>query len=866
PENDGDPIDDAINNPNDEDDHDIHIIGIYDLALRKTVDNKGPYALGETAVFRVKVYNQGNVPVQNVVINDYIRSGFSFNASANPGWAMVTAPTSSAAGLLNYNISSVILPGDSTIVALNLIVALDENPSVEDWWNYAEVRSAQDLSGLPLTDDADSTPNSNSEYENDVLPDSEWDDEINGNGPSANEDEDDHDPESIIVVGGLGDTVWKDLDGDGIQDTGEPGVSGVTAYLSDCEGNVLQTTVTNSNGFYFFYNLVPGYYRVRFDISNLAPGCAFTFQNQGTNDTLDSDVDLTGLGPCVFVSGGVFDSTYDAGLLMLSAIGNFVWHDLNGDGLQSSGEPGIPGVQVKLYKGDGSFVGTTTTDQNGFYLFDFLYPGDYYLEFVEPNDFDRTFTNVGSNDAIDSDVEGTNGIGTTRTTTLSAGERDLTWDAGYYKCIPIGDLVWYDINKNDIWDSNENGINGLIVNLWRNHNGSWIIWETTLTGQKPGTPSDDGYWKFCAPPGQYYVEVIMPPLGLVRTRPNIGDNEEIDSDITNANGPTTTSSFTVVSGQMKCDLGAGFYPQATAGSIVWIDANNNGAREEEEERVEGVKVEAVQVNTGEIVRTAYTDTDGVYMIDGLEKQDYFIRFAPPIGYGLTTPRASLEDIDSDVDGSNGPNTTRTISMQPAQEYKFIDMGLVFGVLPLSWLDVSISKVDQGHNLVWRTTNEVNVSHFEVERMLPKGIGFEKIGSNVPSKGVGASVQSYNLVDSDLEVTGRYIYRVKQVDNDGRFTYSKLVSIEHKGEERVSLYPNPAITHTNIEVLVSEDSEVKIELYDATSKLVQVIEKAHIQNSGLSNYKLDLTNILNGTYNVKVIIDGRVIQKKLIVLE
>ncbi|HMU05921.1 MAG TPA: SdrD B-like domain-containing protein, partial [Saprospiraceae bacterium] len=376
---------------------------------------------------------------------------------------------------------SVLLPGDSIILPLLLEIALDENPAVKDWWNYAEIRSSQDTLGNNRNDDADSQGNTNSPRENEVEPDGPWDNVINGNGPNFNQDEDDHDPEKVIVVGGLGDTVWKDLDGDGIQDAGEPGVAGVIATLTDCMGNVLQTDTTDATGFYFFNNLIPGNYQVQFDIRNLPVGCAFTFQNQGIDDELDSDVDITGLGPCTNITGGEFDSTYDAGLLILAAIGDFVWHDLNGDGLQSVGEPGIPGVQVNLYKGDGSFVGTTFTNVNGRYLFDFLYPGDYYLEFIDPAGYDKTFANTGNNDANDSDNDGSNGPGTTKTTYLAPGERDMTWDAGYYICVPIGDLVWYDINKNDVWDTNENGINGLVVNLWRNHFGTWIVWETKYT-------------------------------------------------------------------------------------------------------------------------------------------------------------------------------------------------------------------------------------------------------------------------------------------------------------------------------------------------------------------------------------------------
>ena len=194
--------------------------------------------IGETATFRLKVYNQGNVPVVNTVVNDYVRSGFIFNAADNPGWTMVTAPTSAADGLLTYTITSRLMPGDSLIIPLLLEITLDENPNVLDWWNYGEIGIAQDTLGNNRFDDADSSPNSDTPRENEVEPDGPWDNVIDGNGPNFDQDEDDHDPEKVIVVGGLGDTVWKDLDGNGLQDPGEPGIPGVTAILTDCEGNV----------------------------------------------------------------------------------------------------------------------------------------------------------------------------------------------------------------------------------------------------------------------------------------------------------------------------------------------------------------------------------------------------------------------------------------------------------------------------------------------------------------------------------------------------------------------------------------------------------------------------------------------------
>ncbi|MBK8671153.1 MAG: T9SS type A sorting domain-containing protein [Saprospiraceae bacterium] len=548
-----------------------------------------------------------------------------------------------------------------------------------------------------------------------------------------------------------------------------------------------------------------------------------------------------------------------------AAIGDVVWHDLNADGQQSPGEPGIPGVQVNLYKGDGTQIGTTYTDVNGYYLFDFLYPGSYYLEFIDPTGYDKTFFDKGS-DNTDSDVSGGNGPGTTATTYLVSGERDLTWNAGYYKCVPIGDLVWYDINTNDVWDSYENGINGLRVNLWRNHFGTWVIWDYQNTGHKPGTPSDDGYWKFCAPPGTYYVEVIMPPLGLVRTLPNIGDNEEIDSDLTNANGISTTDKFTVLSGQMRCDLGAGYYPQAIIGNLVWRDENENGIQDIGEARVPNVSVQAVEATTGAIISTTQTDAQGIYSLEGLEKKGYYLRFIPPAGFGPTVPHATLDDTDSDVDHSNGPNTTKVYYMQPASINENIDMGLAFGALPVDWLSVNAKRINKTHEISWSTAREVNVSYYVVERRMETDKDFAVIPGKVSAKGNTSQVSSYQLTDFDVEKSGIYVYRVKQVDFDGQHTYSRLVKVSHNGDTRIDMYPNPARGETNIQVVLSQDSEVKIELFDAVSKLVKVIRPSLVQKEGDEIYNANLQDVAAGVYNVVITIDGVATHKKLIRIE
>jgi len=542
-----------------------------------------------------------------------------------------------------------------------------------------------------------------------------------------------------------------------------------------------------------------------------------------------------------------------------ASIGNFVWNDLNGDGQQQIDEPAIPNIQVNLYRNNGAYLSTQYTNNVGNYIFENLYPDLYYLEFYNPPGYDKTFPNRGSNTS-DSDIDGSNGPGTTGTIKIIAGQIDDTWDAGFYKCVPIGDLVWYDLNGNDIWDTNENGINGIKVNLWRNHFGNWLIWNNTYTGQKPGSPSDDGYFNFCAPPGEYYVEVIMPPSGLVRARPNVGINEEIDSDIF-SNGKTPV--FQVMSGQTKTDLGAGFYPMAIVGNLVWRDDNSNGLQDPFEPGITGVKVEAIESSTGNVARMSYTDTQGIYVIDYLEKQEYYFKFTPPSGYSPTIPKVGPDNLDSDVDHSLGPNTTRVFIFQPGSTNDNIDLGLLFGILPLNWLEVMAYREDDRHVINWKTANEINVSHYIVERKIDKEIAFTNIIENVKANGIFNEINNYSESDADISKSGPFYYRIKQVDFDGSFSYSPIVKIEKDIVSSIELYPNPAFDEATLTIDLVNDTKLGIELYGNSAQLIKVIKEVGEEIPGEKKYKIDLTGYDAGMYKIIVNIDGHHEVKRLL---
>src|SRR5690606_10438064 len=323
---------------------------------------------------------------------------------------------------------------------------------------------------------------------------------------------------------------------------------------------VSRTTTTNGVGIYFFDGLAPGTYKVTFELPS---GYEFTYANQGIDDTTDSDADQNN-GMTVnktLVSGENYPD-FDAGILNTgnTKIGNFVWEDLNGNGIQDGGEPGIEDVEVRLTgtTGNGTAVDlTTTTDGTGMYMFGNLFPGIYKLTFVEPSGFEFTYSNQGADDSRDSDADESNGM--TVTETLVSGEYNDTYDAGLVNTgnTKIGDFAFFDCNENGIQDDDENGLPGVPVVLNGTDGGGNAVNRNTTTDAT-------GYYIFeNLRPGNYRVTFGFPvsPTGLAYTQMDQGGNDAKDSDANPLSG--ATNNYTIVSGEINLTIDAG-YKDATA--------------------------------------------------------------------------------------------------------------------------------------------------------------------------------------------------------------------------------------------------------------------------------------------------------------
>jgi|GEM_PF-4527818 len=337
----------------------------------------------------------------------------------------------------------------------------------------------------------------------------------------------------------IGNFVWEDLNADGIQQPGEPGIQGVLVLLVDQTTNaVVSLTFTDAAGAYQFV-VEPGTYRVWF----WAPaGYQPTQPNIGSDDA-DSDALATGLTEAFTAIGGQTNDTIDAGFWRPASIGNFAWEDLNANGIQDANEPGLACVKVQLLRcADDSVVAITVTDTDGKYAFGNLEPGDYKVVFHAPPGYSFTDQNAGMDDAVDSDADPASGM--TACVSVVSGEHNDTVDAGLWRQAIIGNYVWAD-DGDGVQEPTEPGIAGVPVTLVNCLDDSVVATTTTdVVGM---------YW-FHVRPGTYKVQFGL-PAGYDRSPVDQGGDDTADSDADPLTG--LTACFTVISGQTNDTIDAG---------------------------------------------------------------------------------------------------------------------------------------------------------------------------------------------------------------------------------------------------------------------------------------------------------------------
>jgi len=495
-----------------------------------------------------------------------------------------------------------------------------------------------------------------------------------------------------LLPASISGTVFSDANNNGIQNSGEIGIAGVTITLSGTDdlGNApYLTAITDVNGNYSFNALRPGNYTV----SETQPNGYLDGKDSAGNSGGTASNDSVS---AIILTSGTNATNVNFGELLPASLGNRLWVDANGDGIQNDGATGIAGRTVTLLSGgaDGllSTTGdntstTTTTGADGIYGFANLTPGEYRVLFGDkPTGTVFTSADVGPDDAVDSDADGS---GLTGVINLVAGQTNNTVDAGVYTPVSIGDFVWEDLNANGFQDGTEVGLGGVTVYL-TDANGNRVLTDGNPIST---TTNGTGAYSFSGlKPGSYGIEVSK-PNGYFFSAKDQGSDDAVDSDVDLTSGKS--AAVTLASGQSTTNLDAGLYRTASLGDIVWHDLNANGIQDIGETGIAGATVflldgNGTRISQGGVAVSTTTDANGNYSFSGLTPGSYAVEVVKPTGYAAFS--SSNQGTDAALDSNFDPTTGKSDVVE-----------LTSGEIETS-VDAGLYKLASLGDRVWSDTN------------------------------------------------------------------------------------------------------------------------------------------------------------------
>jgi photosystem II stability/assembly factor-like uncharacterized protein len=189
------------------------------------------------------------------------------------------------------------------------------------------------------------------------------------------------------------------------------------------------------------------------------------------------------------------------------------------------------------------------------------------------------------------------------------------------------------------------------------------------------------------------------------------------------------------------------------------------------------------------------------------------------------------------------------------------------ILPVELATFTVFEKGNTSVLQWKTETEVNNYGFEVERRTIGTLEWATIGF-VQSHGTSNTPHEYTFLDKNL-VNGKYLYRLKQIDNDASFTYSKSVEVNiHHVPTMFSLaqnFPNPFNPSTTISFDLPATTFVSLKVFDLIGREVTSIVSEEMP-AGSYSRQWDGQNFPSGIYFYRLTTDSYTATKKLVLMK
>jgi len=176
-------------------------------------------------------------------------------------------------------------------------------------------------------------------------------------------------------------------------------------------------------------------------------------------------------------------------------------------------------------------------------------------------------------------------------------------------------------------------------------------------------------------------------------------------------------------------------------------------------------------------------------------------------------------------------------------------------LPITLLNFDAVKENGEIRIFWQTRSEINNNFFTIEKS-NDAIKWHNIG-NVNGAGNSNKIIDYEFYDTNT--IGIQYYRLKQTDYDGRFEYSKIISIEENTFEKQQIIASPNPVNKFVQIKTSEKSFQNVNI-----KITNTLFQTVIQTNNFSGneYNVDLSFFPSGFYFVEIISAGEIFRIKI----
>lgn len=227
--------------------------------------------------------------------------------------------------------------------------------------------------------------------------------------------------------------------------------------------------------------------------------------------------------------------------------------------------------------------------------------------------------------------------------------------------------------------------------------------------------------------------------------------------------------------------------------------------------------------------------------------------------GETNTRLAKYDASTWDQFDATPNTTnKTVTVTGLTTFSNFTFADENAPLPVQIKSFSSNVIGRNVKLTWITEKENNNKGFEIQRSIHNDNNFVNVGY-MNSKGNANSPSNYSFEDKKLN-TGKYDYRLKQIDLNGHFTFINLSNIvEVALPKNFSLsqnYPNPFNPATKIDFELPFDSRVRIVIYDMLGREVKILVNSENKQAGFYTVDLNAANLASGTYFYRMIANSQ----------